>query len=140
MQATVAGARVVASAPARLMADPAGPVADQVATVVAAVEQAGRTRGIGAARWRPARSADRLRPDAAATVAALRDCCAPPPGSTLVQVLTDAKDDSVNCARPRARNRKSCCRIKWHVGTGLRVGNLRTAPSLVPHSGKYPHT
>lgn len=75
VQATVAGARVVVGAPARLMADLAGSVADQVTAAVTAVEQAGRTAVLVLRDGAPVGVlgiADRLRPDAAATVAALR--------------------------------------------------------------------
>ena len=74
VHATVAGARVAVGAPARLLDDLAGPAADRVAAVVSALEQAGRTTVLVLRDGVPVGVlgiADRLRPDAAATVAAL---------------------------------------------------------------------
>ncbi|MGH3867984.1 MAG: heavy metal translocating P-type ATPase [Pseudonocardiaceae bacterium] len=74
VHATVDGVRVVVGAPARLLADLRGPAADRAAAVVSALEQAGRTAVLVLRDGVPAGVlgiADRLRPDAAVTVAAL---------------------------------------------------------------------
>ncbi len=76
VQATVAGARIVVGAPARLMADLPTSAADGPAEVVAAVERAGRTAVLVLRDSAPVGVlgiADRLRRDAPATVAALRE-------------------------------------------------------------------
>jgi heavy metal translocating P-type ATPase len=74
VHATVAGARVAVGAPARLLDDLAGPAADRVAELVSALEEAGRTTVLVVGDGVPLgvlAIADRLRADAAATVAAL---------------------------------------------------------------------
>jgi heavy metal translocating P-type ATPase len=74
VQATVAGVRVAVGAPARLMTDLTGPCADRVTAVVSELEEAGRTVVLVLRDGVPVGVlgiADRLRTDAAATVAAL---------------------------------------------------------------------
>ncbi|MDQ2792330.1 MAG: heavy metal translocating P-type ATPase [Actinomycetota bacterium] len=74
VQATVAGARVTVGAPARLIADLTERCADRVTEVVTELEQAGRTTTLVLRDSAPVGVlgiVDRLRPDAAATVAAL---------------------------------------------------------------------
>ncbi|MGH3547393.1 MAG: heavy metal translocating P-type ATPase [Pseudonocardiaceae bacterium] len=74
VQATVAGVRVIVGAPARLIADLTEPCADRVSAVVSELEQAGRTVVLVLRDRAPVGVlgiADRLRPDTAATVAAL---------------------------------------------------------------------
>jgi heavy metal translocating P-type ATPase len=74
VHATVAGARVAVGAPARLRDDLTGPAAGRVAAVVSALEEAGRTTVLVLRDGVPIGVlgiTDRLRGDAAATVAAL---------------------------------------------------------------------
>jgi heavy metal translocating P-type ATPase len=80
--ATVGGIRVAIGAPARLLDDLAGPAADRVAAVVSALEEAGRTTVVVVRDGVPVGVlgiADRLRPDAASTVAALGALTGAPP-------------------------------------------------------------
>jgi heavy metal translocating P-type ATPase len=82
VHATVAGIRVAIGAPARLLDDLAGPAADRVAAVVSALEEAGRTTVVVVRDGVPVGVlgiADRLRPDAASTVAALGALTGAPP-------------------------------------------------------------
>ena len=82
VHATVAGIRVAVGAPARLLKDLAGPAADRVAAVVSALEAAGRTTVLVVRDDVPVGVlgiADRLRPDAALTVAALGALTGAPP-------------------------------------------------------------
>jgi heavy metal translocating P-type ATPase len=82
VHATVAGIRVAIGAPARLLDDLAGPAADRVAAVVSALEEAGRTAVVVVRDGVPVGVlgiADRLRPDAASTVAALGALTGAPP-------------------------------------------------------------
>jgi cation-transporting P-type ATPase J len=80
--ATVGGIRVAIGAPARLLDDLAGPAADRVAAVVSALEEAGRTTVVVVRDGVPVGVlgiADRLRPDAASTMAALGALTGAPP-------------------------------------------------------------